>query len=373
MVDGKRVPEGECISGYFPQVVKPSVFHAVKKKLDDNRGKGGRTGKAHNLFRNIAVCAYCGGTMQYVAKGPKWIYLVCDNGKRKVKCHRHSMRYVENCHKLRPEQVLPDPNKQAKVCQSLRQRIQGCDGELAAIDRQLDNLIDQVTKTNSPSIRDRYEVKLKELESRKEGIEKQKTADERELARAEKGLESFTAWKANLDQLRIALKKDDPQLRLQLRSHLGELIERIEVFSAGHRKEHDPEAEHAAIQKVRALPDGRLLDRFELLDHPLVAAARDGDKLMDDLVANASEFSPVLLKKKVFWAFLNDLGRRRMTKEGRFVRLHFKTGSRVDIVPTGSFASGHRLVRPSGGRSGWSAVSPDIDRMLKTFSETYRN
>lgn len=45
MENGKRVPIGEPIPDYFPQIVKPDVFHAVQELIAGNRSTGGRNGK----------------------------------------------------------------------------------------------------------------------------------------------------------------------------------------------------------------------------------------------------------------------------------------------------------------------------------------
>ena len=48
--DGKRIPTGDPIPKYFPEIVKPKIFYAVQKLLEVNRGKGGRTGMVGSIF-----------------------------------------------------------------------------------------------------------------------------------------------------------------------------------------------------------------------------------------------------------------------------------------------------------------------------------
>src|SRR5207302_4959764 len=67
--EGKRVPDGEAIVGYFPAVIEPETWHALQSRMAGNRGKGGRTGKATNVFQNLVKCGYCGGAMVFVDKG----------------------------------------------------------------------------------------------------------------------------------------------------------------------------------------------------------------------------------------------------------------------------------------------------------------
>ncbi|HEY9074270.1 MAG TPA: recombinase family protein, partial [Desulfobaccales bacterium] len=57
-VDGKRVPEGEPIPGYFPAIIEPELFHQVQGAISHNRetsgNAGGRNGPVSNLFGHIA-------------------------------------------------------------------------------------------------------------------------------------------------------------------------------------------------------------------------------------------------------------------------------------------------------------------------------
>jgi DNA invertase Pin-like site-specific DNA recombinase len=86
VVDGKRVPSGEVVPGYYPAIVKPGVFHAVQAQLKGNRHKGGLITRVNNLLAHLAKCSYCGGPMAFIDRGQKvdrW--LVCDTGRRGVR------------------------------------------------------------------------------------------------------------------------------------------------------------------------------------------------------------------------------------------------------------------------------------------------
>lgn len=63
-----------------------------------------------------------------------------------------------------------------------------------------------------------------------------------------------------------------------------------------------------------------------------------------------------------FAAFVRDLLARRTSREGRFLRLHYKTGAAIDLVPPGSLASGSSIV---AGK--WRTVEPDIDKMWSDY------
>lgn len=348
-VDGRRFPVGEPIPGYYPPVVDPEIFHAVQERLNANRGKGGRRGKVTNLFSHLVKCAYCQGSMIMQDKGkpPKGAkYLVCYAGKRGAGCKSHRIRYDEcedtilaNCHKLRPEQVLPNPNERSKRSLALRLRIQAKVGELKQIEGQISNLTDTIARTESQAARDRYDAKLVQLEARKVELHGQHAQDEAELLRVEQGLESFTAWKQNLDTLRLAISADNPEVRQRLQAHLRDIISSIEIFAEGHQHEHDSEAGGEDFyEKVMGGLDNR----------EYRAASRD----------------------KKFQAFLRYVESRRMSKEGRFLRVQFKTGMTIDVVPEGSLASGVTLRRKERGTHGWKFVSPKTATLWNQFESS---
>jgi hypothetical protein len=159
----------EPIPNYFPRLIEPDVFNAVQRQFEENRcerkdggltGRGGRVGRAKNLLTHLVVCPYCGGPMAFVDRGRPGQYLICDRGRRRVGCARHSIRYEEcerlildNCPNLRPDQVLPNPDEQAALCRSLRERLRGEEAELRKIEQQTDNLVDQITETRDREMR----------------------------------------------------------------------------------------------------------------------------------------------------------------------------------------------------------------------------
>lgn len=338
---GERKPVGDPIPNYFPRVVDPPVFHAVQDAMKETAGKGGRTGKVKNLLRHIVKCGYCDQPMALIDKGksPKGgKYLVCDNGRRGVRCERRPVRYDEveqtvlaNCHRLRPEEVLLDPDEQEKIARSVRQRIAGAEGELTDAAEQVENLMDQMARTKDAKMRDRLEARIKTLDDKTFELKTQKARDEAELRRVESSRRSFDAWKRDLKTIQEQAAKDDAvDLRLRLAAHLRDLIERIDVFAAGSPT--DEEAE-------------------ELADH---------------LEAAVSESNPDWKPDAAFRAFQRHLTERRKTKEGRFFRVTFKTGATVKMVPPGSLACGLELARTDEG-IGWRFANPDLDRLWGEF------
>jgi len=99
-IDGKRVPEGDPILGYFPQVISDELFYEVEAARKQRKVSGaGRKGRFNsNLFSGVAKCGYCGRPMQYVDKGsgPKGgQYLICTDAYRGMACVKTGWRYKE--------------------------------------------------------------------------------------------------------------------------------------------------------------------------------------------------------------------------------------------------------------------------------------
>jgi DNA invertase Pin-like site-specific DNA recombinase len=94
MVNGKRVPDGDPISNYFPSIIDESIFNraqqGMKQRLINGKPKGGgrKGSNISNLFSGIARCAYCGSSMQFENKSSRGAgtYLSCSNARRGLGC-----------------------------------------------------------------------------------------------------------------------------------------------------------------------------------------------------------------------------------------------------------------------------------------------
>ncbi|UDF28502.1 UNVERIFIED_ORG: recombinase family protein [Roseateles sp. XES5] len=90
IVDGKRVPDGDPITDYFPAAIDKDLFLRVQA-MRSNPGKPGRKGSAFaNLFTGLCHCAHCGGPMTMkmsrVKGNENGRYLVCANYVRGHRC-----------------------------------------------------------------------------------------------------------------------------------------------------------------------------------------------------------------------------------------------------------------------------------------------
>ena len=93
----KRVPVGDPVVDYYPPAITPELYHAAKAGLAGrtwNNGRGRKGEFVTNLFRSLARCQECGGTMRVKANGrSRYQYLFCSGAVRgschAVKHHRY--------------------------------------------------------------------------------------------------------------------------------------------------------------------------------------------------------------------------------------------------------------------------------------------
>jgi len=381
-IEGKREPIGDPISDYYPVVIASEVFNAVQQQLAANKfgnGKAGRTGKAGNIFRGIVKCAYCSGPMRLDDKGkpPKGRkYLVCYNGERNERCKPVRIRYDEcvdvvlnQCYKLAPDRVLPNPDEQAQKCDSLRTRLAGGATELSNIDRRLNNLGDQIAEEDDKAIRRRLRNKMLELQSHKQETEETCRRNERELKKAMHIQQSFERWKRDIATLRHGIDDDEAiELRMRLQSHLKEFIETIEVFSVGFKRQSD-RSSMAAMGHGQAAPEKN--DTQTKRNRRSTKWKQRGQDKSDDfeeyIDAVAAEHSAELLRDSGFRKFVKHVMDLRMSRQGRFLRVKFKTGRCLDLVPPGSVATGQYATKRRGRSIEWRFTSPDLDKLWKAY------
>jgi type II secretory pathway component PulJ len=379
---GRRfVPAGNPVS-VFPQIIDKELFHAVQRVMDGRKHRGGRPGRHgysghYNVLRYLVKCPYCSGVMDYIDRKlphtkPR---LECDRGRRAMKpspvCGQAKIDYaevealiLENCPKLRPADVLPDPQESAKRVLALRQRLSGLEGQIHDLERRINNLVDQISETDDKDNRNLFELKVSQFREQKAALEKDRVAVRRELDDAEKDEATFANWQRDLETLRTQMR-DDAGVRQRLNGHLDEFIDRIEVFAVGHLHKYDPDRprpEREPCEKGRP----KRKSGQEAMKHFLHQHQEDGETLAQSVYEDVLEENPKLARDQQFVAFLEDLSKRRMSPEGRFVRVHFKTGARVDLVPEGSLAYGMRVDRNGNG---WEPVRPDVKALWKAHRE----
>ena len=232
----KRVPEGEPIKEYYPDVVSEDLFYQVQNLIKKNQGKGGKNGVISNLFPYISVCGYCGSPMRLINKGrpPQGQkYYVCDNAERGVGCHRHSIRYEEfekliliYCKGLNPEDIMPDENHQSELA-SLTNRLDAINGELSETDSSIKNLERRLDKTEFDDVAESIEKRLHDHIQNKKNLERQRKEKETEFEKLSSAGESTQAKLKSMRDLFDQMEKERGQELVDLRTRLREVIRRL--------------------------------------------------------------------------------------------------------------------------------------------------
>lgn len=98
MVDGRRKPIGDPITGYFPQIVDEELFERAQgARISRRVSSAGRRGVGQqNLFTHVAKCARCGSPMHLLDKGPKpkgSVILRCSSAIKGTGCRAKSWNY----------------------------------------------------------------------------------------------------------------------------------------------------------------------------------------------------------------------------------------------------------------------------------------
>lgn len=72
---GKNIPTGKTLENYYPQIIDSILFEEVQQILKDRRPFSGRQDATNlNIFRNLLVCAECGGSTRFMLKSKKEFY-----------------------------------------------------------------------------------------------------------------------------------------------------------------------------------------------------------------------------------------------------------------------------------------------------------
>ena len=94
--NGKRIPEGDPISNFYPAVIEESLFLAAQiarqKNLVSGRGRKGRL--ITNLFRGIPTCAYCASPVKFKSKS-NIKSLICSTVIENHGCYRMAWSYKD--------------------------------------------------------------------------------------------------------------------------------------------------------------------------------------------------------------------------------------------------------------------------------------
>lgn len=326
IVDGKRVPDGKVIQDYYPRIIGTELFEAVQEIKASMQGKGGRTGKARNLFRHIAKCGYCGASMVFVDKGPSkrgGRYLWCENARLGVKkggvrvCSKSRVRYndfqdviLANLHRLKPEQFLPQKSDHEENLKRLRTRQLSIDEAIRRTEEGIQNTRQAVSEASTPQTRKIYDEDLAALLAALDDLNEQRRAVALEFKHAETAEVDFEIWKSDLAALKSLLQRDEPDLRIRLGAHLREMIDRIEVYGRGNEYalEHFDEYISEYIPELSRSPSMPLLRKYAKVRylspeaqyyHVYFKGGRKVDMAPEESLAFHMQWDPLERKQKM--------------------------------------------------------------------------
>jgi DNA invertase Pin-like site-specific DNA recombinase len=244
--EGKRVPDGEAIQGYFPAVIDEELFYRAQTAKSQRKVSGaGRKGTAFsNLFSGLARCAYCRCPIVFENKGtgPKGgTYLICDGAKRRLGCASLRWRYhdFETSFLAFVEEVdfasISDGSSRAER-QKLEAEVSSLDGELSTVTGLMEKTF-AVLSAGGPV--EFVTTKLNELAQRRREIElalQTKTQQLNDLASHQsQRLRSQQEIKSLLERLQETGDGDLYAMRARVASHLKSLIMELTVGSIGYR------------------------------------------------------------------------------------------------------------------------------------------
>jgi DNA invertase Pin-like site-specific DNA recombinase len=238
-VNGKRVPVGDPIVGYFPSVITPELFLRVQTKRSAGRKYPGRTGSGvGNLFSVIARCGYTDTAMVLVNKGRggSYKYLVSMAARFGTGAKYISWKYddfetsfLTFIKELDYNEILRHSDDDAT--ETVESELLQKNDELGKLKKQITNLVNAISGgSSSPqSVLDKIsslETEKDELESAIRALEDRKQLERNPRAGQHEQQETL----AKALELR-----HDTDFRYRLRDLMRQRIERIEVYPGGFR------------------------------------------------------------------------------------------------------------------------------------------
>jgi DNA invertase Pin-like site-specific DNA recombinase len=247
-VDGKRVPDGEAIAGYFPSIIDEELFYQAQHAKSQRRGVGaGRKGAAFsNLFSGLARCIYCHLSVLFENKGsgPKGgTYLICDGARRQLGCPSLRWRYREFeasflafVQELDIESIV-NGNTATDTKQRLEAELASLQGELSSVGDLRDKTY-ALLSVGGSSV-DYVSGKLNELTDKHAELTRRvavKTAEQQELLSRETRYQRSTQEIGRLvGQLQSPATEELFKLRAQVSSQLKSLVETLLIAPLGDR------------------------------------------------------------------------------------------------------------------------------------------
>jgi DNA invertase Pin-like site-specific DNA recombinase len=259
-VDGKRVPEGEPIKGYFPAIVSEELFFQAQHSRSQRKTAGsGRKGPGYtNLFTGLARCAYCHSTIAFENKGPGTrggTYLLCGNAQRGRGCDATRWRYQDFeasflafVQELDLESIL-NASEDAEKRKRLEDEVLALRGELSSVAELMEKTYAVLSAGGSPTF---VAGKLNELTAKQSELGERLASKEAEQqdfnGRDSRFYTSREEIKALVKRLQMPPSDELYKLRAQIASRLKVLVETLLIAPQGALPTMQRSIEH--LQKI---------------------------------------------------------------------------------------------------------------------------
>jgi hypothetical protein len=161
-------------------------------------------------------------------------------------------------------------------------------------------------------------------------------------------------------------KSDNVDLRLRLRNHLAQFIEKILIYSEGFAAEYAGQGakEEAARTKIlRNRKQWPAMTPEERQEYRKPRPSDEYETVADYLTGVMENPEP---------GFVEYVVKARMSKRGRFVRVFFKGGIWRDLVPEKSLATGFKLYLDEDRKPQWKKVDPPWESLWKEYQKSQK-
>ncbi len=253
--DGRRVPEGEPIAGYYPAIIDDGLFYRaqdtrLERAARSDHGAGRKGPTYSNLFTHLARCAYCRSPIIFENKGygkKGGTYLVCNGAKRRRGCTATRWRYKDFeasflafVTELDVEAMINEGDE-ARKRRDLEAEVSATQGELAAVEAQMQRTYDLLA---TGAAVDFVSGRLRELEDRQKGLSESVAAQRQALANLASRVSNFYESKSEVRSFVERLQQkptEQPEvadvfkLRASIASRLRTLVESLVVAPLGDR------------------------------------------------------------------------------------------------------------------------------------------
>ncbi|MGA4047905.1 recombinase family protein [Ralstonia nicotianae] len=244
---GRRAPEGEAISDYFPRILSDDDFKlAMSARQSRRTNSAGRKGVGlSNLFSGILQCGYCNGSMTYVDKGhngPRAKLLVCSRAKAGKECHYIPWEYgyfeksvLTYCKGLDLDAFLQPRDGVKSEMAALSARIAVLQASIEESDNKQRNILEAI---EAGAKFQQFQVRAMQLEQERAQLESDLNVVRMKYEQQAHAQVDIQAVRASIDGLLQQMGQlsgnELYDLRAMLSQHVKRFITRIAMYPGGY-------------------------------------------------------------------------------------------------------------------------------------------